>query len=1385
MMTQYFKPPDHLNYDTPQELPTAWEKWKRDFTIFMEATESNAKADAVKVSMLLNLIGAKGVELYDTFTYDTVGDDKKLNKVLEKFEEHVKLHKSVTVNRYVFFMCNQKENQTLEDYIKELTIKCNECGFDQDQDIKESLLRDRIISGISDKRLQEKLLRLEDTKSTLKTIINTCRTHEVSIGHSGTFDNDASSSVNRVGERQHGTNGTMTRRDGTMTQGYGTMTQRDGTMTQRNGTMTQRDGTMTGQGRTQMQRNFIVNCVFCGSNHLRGQCPAYGKTCRFCKKLNHYENVCNQKKKSTNRPVNQINEEGTSESSQTISTVSSATKDMFICKISENKPVDKWSTEILIEDELTLNIKVDCGADVSIINYQEFMKLRKSPKLTKCNVKYKAYNNTAIPVHGKCMLQVESKFGLYHVLEFIVADYESVLSGDHSVTLGLLKKLFKVNELYDGVTVNPDIFNEIGCLDGEIKLFLKEDAVPVIHPPRKVPLSLYDPLKAKLDKMEHELDVIYRVEEPTEWVSSLVIVEKPNTNGSLRICLDPKDLNKAIKRQHYPIPTNEDIFDKLKGATVYSKLDAASGYWQIKVDKETSKLLCFNTPFGRYAFKRLPFGIHAASEIFQQKIELLLEGIAGQANVQDDIIVWGKDKHEHDKRLQEVLDRIYKSGIRLNKDKCVIGKDELIFLGHKITKDGIMPDPRKISAISNLKLPSDKAGVQRILGMINYVGKFIPHLSDITKPFRGLIDKDCDFKITTEHANSLLKIKDILTSNPILRVFDSSKQTKVSADASEYGIGAVLLQKHEDSWFPVSYASRTLTKTEQNYAQIEKECLAIVFACTRFHHYTYGRTFTCENDHKPLESLFKKSISEVPARIQRMMLYLQKYPDMKVVYVPGSSLKIADALSRAPEDNIEGPEIKDIEGQVHMIIQSHPISDAKLNEFRLATSQDSVLCSLMNMIKTGWPNDYKYIPKHLNDYWQYRDCLTTDNGIIYKGEQIVVPTVLRGLVKEKIHEGHLGIGKCTLRAKTYFFWPHMRKSIEDLVKACSVCQEHRNEQPKQPNISREVKAPWNTIGCDIFHYGICHYLIMTDYFSGFPEVLLLNKGAGHGTSELTIEKMKSIFARHGIPEELISDGGPQFNSSAFEQFAKSWGFQHEMSDPYFPRGNGKVERSVETVKNLIRKAHASNTDVYGAILAYRTTPLQDCGKSPAELLMNRTIKTRLNAHVCQPDSNIQRQNYNPKYANMHTRVLPPLNVNDNVRVRHQNKWALKAKVVGNYKQNPRSYIVETSEGQQLRRNRQHLLPTSETWTSTPEIAHLDDDYIYGMDEPVENDTSADNTDTFLQNFELNNIEIENALPSDTQIITQFDISDFRRYSTRPTMGKIDRYTPYSKPDDSD
>lgn len=291
----------------------------------------------------------------------------------------------------------------------------------------------------------------------------------------------------------------------------------------------------------------------------------------------------------------------------------------------------------------------------------------------------------------------------------------------------------------------------------------------MIAPVRKISFALKPKLKKELKRMV-DLGIIEQVEKPTDWVNALVIGSKPN--GDLRICLDPRPLNKAIKRQHHRLPTAEEIISEMAGAQYFSKLDASSGYWQVKVDDESSDLLTFCTPFGRYRFKRLPFGIHSASEVFQAEVASIIENLPGCANSQDDIIVWGTTKEEHDSRLRNVLTRIRTSGLKLNRRKCVIASTSLTFLCHTMSPDGVKPDPTKVESITQMPLPKSKADLQRFMGMVNYVGKFIPNLLQITAPLRQLLKKDVLFDLQHPQLDAINEIKRLITSPPCLKFYD-------------------------------------------------------------------------------------------------------------------------------------------------------------------------------------------------------------------------------------------------------------------------------------------------------------------------------------------------------------------------------------------------------------------------------------------------------------------------------------------------------------------------------------------------------------------------------------------------------------------------------------
>ena len=482
----------------------------------------------------------------------------------------------------------------------------------------------------------------------------------------------------------------------------------------------------------------------------------------------------------------------------------------------------------------SVSYKLDTGSQVNIIPQKIYYALQKKPKLYEAKEKLMAYDGNEIPVIGKCVVNLVRKGKPSIPAQMFVVPRNSspIIGLETCQRLNLIKRVETLNWSGANLIPSQDAFGEIGCLSGEHHIQIEENATPVVHPPRRVPYALMDKLKTELDRMK-QLDIIEEIDEPTEWVSSLVIVEK--ADGRLRVFLDPSDLNKVIKREHHPMPTAETVMSEMSEAKYFSKLDASNGYWQIKVDEESSKLLTFNTPFGRHRFKRLPFGILSASEVFQKKIAEIIQGLDRCTN----ILVWGSTKEQHDARLKAVMERIQKAGLKLNEEKCLFGSTEVVFLGHLFSQDGVKPDPAKIEAIRDIPTPKSKQDLQRLLGMITFLRKFIPNLSIITAPSRQLMESDVEWHWSRQHNVALDQIKKLLTESPTLRYYDPKLPTKTSVDASKFGLGAVLLQKHDDIWAPVAYASRSLNKSEQNYAQIEKEALqsclvvnAFTFICT-------------------------------------------------------------------------------------------------------------------------------------------------------------------------------------------------------------------------------------------------------------------------------------------------------------------------------------------------------------------------------------------------------------------------------------------------------------------------------------------------------------------------------------------------------------------------
>ncbi|XP_033731071.1 uncharacterized protein K02A2.6-like [Pecten maximus] len=668
----------------------------------------------------------------------------------------------------------------------------------------------------------------------------------------------------------------------------------------------------------------------------------------------------------------------------------------------------------------------------------------------------------------------------------------------------------------------------------------------------------------------------------------------------------------------------------------------------------------------------------------------MVNDLEGCDAIVDDLLIWGENIEQHDERLKKVLDRVREYNLKLSPDKCRFRQTELSYVGHKLTDRGVKPDDEKGRAVKEMCQPENKKELQTFLGFVTYLGKFLPNLSEESSPLRKLLLKDTEW-IWKKGTDSFQRLKQFVTEAPVLRYYDPCKEITLTVDASSTGLGAALIQDGQ----PIAYASRALTETQQRYAQIEKETLAIVFGCTKYHQFIFGREVTIESDHKPLQAIFRKPLNRAPPRLQRLLLTLQKYT-LNVVYKPGKTMYLADALSRSYLKETRENLVPDIDIEVNQIVSYLPISPEKYQEFKRETSKDEALSQLREIIIKGWPENKHEIPETAHHYWPFRDELSCIDGLLFKSHTIIVPKTLRREMLKTIHSSHLGIVKCKSRARELLYWPGMSSEIEDTVSKCSTCATNSRKNPKEPLImTGNPNRPWSVISADIFEFQGHNYLVTIDHYSKWPELSKLDNMG----SKNTMLYLKSQMSRYGIPDKLITDNGPQFANEEFKKFSKTYGFEHTTSSPRYPQANGQAERTVQTVKNILKKSE----DPYKGLLAYRNTVIEDLGLSLAQMFFGRRLKTDIptTAPLLSPDkiptSDIKmrlkiRKEKAKMYYDQHAgKELPPLDNGETVMFQKNEKW-IPAKVVAKHS-NPRSYIVETRKGKKYRRNRKDIKPT--------------------------------------------------------------------------------------------
>lgn len=1252
------KPPKPLSLEGA--IAENWRTFKRSWDVYYLASGISEKSNPVKVACFLHVIGTEALEIHNTFVIPEA-DENDIKKLIDKFENYCLPKVNVTYERYIFRNIMQN-NRQFDNFLVELKTKVKTCDYQQ---LTESLIRDQIVIGTDSKTLRERLLR--EANLTLEKAENICRTAEICKAQTLQFN---APEVHNIRSKRSSKSDSRGHR----------------------------------QSKSKnVQSTKFSKCRNCGYTHEPKQCPAFGKTCYACNLKNHFGSVCRNKK--------QVNECSNDKLESSDSSDNESDDPFALYAISSDKHVNEIFSYVNI-DEKSIKMKIDSGSSVNVLPKKMFDKVIGKTILLPNDNTLISYGGKKLPILGKCNLKIGVNGKSINAVFYIVDLKSKPLLGlSSSLELNLIKidKTVEVagvinapKSSYDSILEEyEDIFKGLGCVKGTYKINMDPNVKPRIAPQRKVPLSILPRLKAKLDELI-EQGVVSKVEEPTEWVSSLVIVEKKN--GSLRLCLDPPYLNEAIIRDIHKPPSREMVSSALSGCKVFSIVDLSNCFWQKELTPESAKLCTFNTPFGRMCFNRMPFGICSASDVSQKMVDDIFSGIPNTIAIHDDIIIGGRDHKEHDQNIRNVFERARASGAKFNRKKIQFRIPEVKFMGEIVSENGFAPDPDRISAIKRMRNPTNVKELQEFLGIINFLSKYIPNMSKVTAPLRDLLKKGNQWLWNHEHEVAIAILKGSVCDEPVLRFFDVNKSIVIECDASMDGLGACLIQDEH----PVCFASRVCTPSERNYSPIERELLSMVFACERFHTYVYGLPLIIHNDHKPLETILKQPLSLAPPRLQSLYIRVLPYnPEIK--WVPGRFVKISDAMSRAPLDYEPDTKSNDFDTSmrimIHNIERDLNITEEKLAELKMLNESDNILCEIRKYVYNSWPNNKASLPSYLHAFWHVRNEIFDLNGILMKGEQMIIPKLWIKDTLSKLHLGHFGVEKTKNRARQCIYWPGMSKDIEDLILSCEICLANRCNNQKEPMLRHQIPSrPYEFIATDIFEYDSSSYLVVIDYYSKYIDCVKIRNKNAHDV----IRCLKHIFAMHGIPFKVLADNNP-FNSLEFHKFAKEYQFEIVHSSPHYHQSNGLAEKAVGICKKWLKKG--LNLDE--CLLEYRNTPVAKLPYAPSQLLMGRLCRTRVLTHpknlnpriidnvpdLLKLNQDKQKTQYDKSAS---SKPLPPLYEGQSVRVKSnpRDRYWKPATVIetADY----RKYVVKTEEGTQLTRNRKDLIKPK-TPPETPEI----------------------------------------------------------------------------------
>ncbi|XP_064477798.1 uncharacterized protein K02A2.6-like [Ornithodoros turicata] len=1094
-------PPVFLEKPGKPDIP--WGQWRRRFELFLCASGAQDLPAEQRKAILLHSVGTEGQRIYFSLpevvpalqlsgsAASEASEDETAKKptsakskqnvydiAMATLDAHYVHAPNVIAEQHRFRQRKQRPGESIHDFVTDLRILVIHCDFGMLQD---DMVRDQIVAGTVIPGLRERLLS-EGSRLTVERAIEVGRNMERTFAEARdmtemTEDNQQVYRIAKDKESAH----------------------------------------VKSKQRTSKHLKTEMKCYRCGSKaHLANDsvCRAKRQTCRACGKTGHFAKMC--RSAGDVRVVShQVEYPPRLPDSRQVAryecghATNAGFQDAMVPKLTE--PQDESPMVLQLDSSRAQRIRVmlqvegrdvealvDTGSSVSIMNNEVYQHFATQHPLTSTSVRLLDFSRQCIPIEGFFVAEVAYAEHSSRIVFYVVNTGATLLGLDGIAALQLRIEGQSLRCLQTSVAppvMSKELQQEfqhlftdgLGLARGYIhKVKLCDNVKPVQAKLRRLPFSVRDEVSRELQRLLDD-DVVERVD-ASEWVSPIVVAKKKN--GTIRLCVDLRAPNQAVIADCFPLPSIDELMVSLVGAKWFSKLDLKSAYHQVLLSEDSRDLTAFITHEGLFRFKRVCFGLASAPSAFQKMMTNVLKGCSGVLCYLDDVVVFGGTREEHHRNLRAVLSRISAVGLKLN-NKCVFDVPELSFVGHLVNAQGILPLQSNVDAVLRLPAPKDFSSLRSFLGLVGFYAKFIQNFADEAEPLRRILRGKSAFAWDEAAERSFTRIKKILSSKPTLSVFNPRLPVVVTTDASGQGLGAVLQQVDGDDINTVAFASRTLSAAERKYSASEREALAAVWACERWHLYLWGRKFTLRTDHQALVSLLTTQGSgHRPCRIVRWASRLLRY-SFVVEYKKGSDNFIADALSRLPiQDEMEAEE--------DICLITAPIEKQELQQ---ESTKDLELQQVSSLIEEGWPERKSAVSDELKPFWNVRNELSLVDSMLMRGERIIPPKVLRHQLLELAHEAHQGMVRCKQRLRDIYWWPRMDADVEAIIRACGICQ-------RVDKSAKTVRAPlcpvllpdgpWEKIAIDVVGPIesaplSCRFAItLIDYFSRWPEVCFAN-----------------------------------------------------------------------------------------------------------------------------------------------------------------------------------------------------------------------------------------------------------------------------------------------------